>query len=176
MRDDGDVEDRRRIFAEIDRLRKKGMSASKAIAAMMRGCYAARMRGRKASTWARYYREHTSRRTCRANVPGAVNPAAAVSEFRIPPTENPPPTTPETTPENPPPTTPETTPEKISSSMSLILAAIKKDPRIRVDELARKCRLSKDGVKWNLRKLKGMNLIRRVGHTKGGHWEPGKVT
>ena len=27
------------------------------------------------------------------------------------------------------------------------------------------------GVRWNIRKLKDANLIRRVGPDKGGHWE-----
>ena len=45
----------------------------------------------------------------------------------------------------------------------------------RVGDLAKACGLSKDGVKWNLRKLKNMNLIRMVGYTKGGYWEVGKI-
>ena len=171
MRDDGDAEERRRIFAEIDRLRGKGMSVAKAISTMMRGSYAARMRGRKATTWARYYKERASRRTCRAEMQDAGNPAAVSgTDFAVPSAA----TTPETTPETAA-TTPETTPESISHSMALILAAIKGKSNITVADLAKACGLSKDGVKWNLRKLKNMNLIRRVGYTKGGHWEVGNI-
>ncbi|MBP5638684.1 MAG: winged helix-turn-helix transcriptional regulator [Victivallales bacterium] len=72
-------------------------------------------------------------------------------------------TTPETTPETKS-ATPETTPEKI-------LLAIQTFPEITVSELSKMTGLSIDGVKWNLRKLKSIGKIRRIGYTKGGHWE-----
>ena len=72
-------------------------------------------------------------------------------------------------------TTPETTlvnagatPE---TSEDRIFLAIKMSPTITVSELANMTGLSIDGVKWNLRKLKSLGKLRRVGHTKGGHWE-----
>ena len=83
-------------------------------------------------------------------------------------------TTPETTPENVT-TTPETTLENavtiLGTSEERILLAIKKSPTITVSVLAKTTGLSIDGVKWNLRKLKALGKIRRVGYTKGGHWE-----
>ncbi len=84
------------------------------------------------------------------------------------------PTTLKTTPENST-TTPETTPENSETtpetSMVRIFRAVKKSPRITVSELSNITGLSIDGVKWNLRKLKSLGKIRRVGYTKGGHWE-----
>ena len=71
--------------------------------------------------------------------------------------------TPETTPENSA-TTPETSTDRI-------LRKIKKSPTITVSELSNRTGLSIDGVKWNLRKLKSLGIIRGVGYTKGGHWE-----
>ena len=72
-------------------------------------------------------------------------------------------------------TTPETTPENVEAtpetSEDRIFWAIKMSPTITVSELANMTGLSIDGVKWNLRKLKSLGKIRRVGHTKGGHWE-----
>ncbi|MBR5735019.1 MAG: winged helix-turn-helix domain-containing protein [Desulfovibrionaceae bacterium] len=38
-------------------------------------------------------------------------------------------------------------------------------------ELAEATGLSIAGVKWNIRRLKEANLVRRVGPDKGGHWE-----
>ena len=68
-------------------------------------------------------------------------------------------------------TTPETTETTPETSEDRIFWAIKMSPTITVSELANMTGLSIDGVKWNLRKLKSLGKIRRVGHTKGGHWE-----
>ena len=79
-------------------------------------------------------------------------------------------TTPETTPEHAA-TTPENAEITPETSEDRIFLAIKMSPTITVSELANMTGLSIDGVKWNLRKLKSLGRIRRVGHTKGGHWE-----
>ena len=55
--------------------------------------------------------------------------------------------------------------------MARILSVIRDNPKIRVAELAGKCGLSKDGVKWNLRRLKALGVIRRIGANKGGWWD-----
>ena len=68
-------------------------------------------------------------------------------------------------------TTPETTETTPETSEDRIFWAIKMSPTITVSELANMTGLSIDGVKWNLRKLKSLGKLRRVGHTKGGHWE-----
>ena len=52
-----------------------------------------------------------------------------------------------------------------------ILSVIKSMPDVTLAELANATGLSVAGVRWNIRKLKDANLIRRVGPDKGGHWE-----
>ena len=61
----GKAAERKRIFAEIDRLVNLGNSIPKAIAIMKRGSYEARMRGVKAETWKRYYTKHTREKELR---------------------------------------------------------------------------------------------------------------
>ena len=57
-----ELDNHRRIFAEIDRLVGLGNSIPRAIQMMMNGTYASRMRGVKASSWKRYYLERKRRR------------------------------------------------------------------------------------------------------------------
>jgi ATP-dependent DNA helicase RecG len=38
-------------------------------------------------------------------------------------------------------------------------------------ELADKIGISDTGIEWNIRKLKDLGILKRVGPTKGGHWE-----
>ena len=57
LEEPGGADERNRIYREIWRLEKGGMTAKKAISAMMRGTYAARMKGVKAETWRRYYND-----------------------------------------------------------------------------------------------------------------------
>jgi hypothetical protein len=57
-----ELDNHRRIFAEIDRLVGLGNSIPRAIKTMMSGTYASRMRGVKASSWKRYYLERKRRR------------------------------------------------------------------------------------------------------------------
>jgi hypothetical protein len=57
-----ELDNHRRIFAEIDRLVGLGNSIPRAIKTMMNGTYASRMRGVKASSWKRYYFERKRRR------------------------------------------------------------------------------------------------------------------
>ena len=52
-----------------------------------------------------------------------------------------------------------------------IISIIKSMPDVTLAELANATGLSVAGVRWNIRKLKDANLIRRVGPDKGGHWE-----
>ena len=70
-----------------------------------------------------------------------------------------------------PETAPETTQEKIRDSLCRIIAVIKSRPDATMTEIAAATGLSRDGVKWNLSKLKELKKIRRIGYTKGGHWE-----
>ena len=52
-----------------------------------------------------------------------------------------------------------------------ILAAMRKNPLITIRELQDETGLSESGVKKVIRKLRNDGQIRRVGGTKGGHWE-----
>jgi ATP-dependent DNA helicase RecG len=52
-----------------------------------------------------------------------------------------------------------------------IISIIRSMPDVTLAELANATGLSVAGVRWNIRKLKDANLIRRVGPDKGGHWE-----
>lgn len=52
-----------------------------------------------------------------------------------------------------------------------IMSVMKAMPDVTLAELANATGLSVAGVRWNVRKLKDANLIRRVGPDKGGHWE-----
>ena len=44
-------------------------------------------------------------------------------------------------------------------------------PAISTEEIAEVCGLTRDGVNYNIRKLKTKGIIRRQGGRKGGHWE-----
>ncbi|MBQ7176149.1 MAG: winged helix-turn-helix transcriptional regulator, partial [Victivallales bacterium] len=52
-----------------------------------------------------------------------------------------------------------------------IMDIMKSMPDVTLAELANATGLSVDGVRWNIRKLKDANLVRRVGPDKGGQWE-----
>ena len=51
-----------------------------------------------------------------------------------------------------------------------ILDAIRKNPQISRQELAKITGISESGVKWQLKKLKDEGIIDRVGSLKGGKW------
>lgn len=52
-----------------------------------------------------------------------------------------------------------------------ILELLRERPKITIADLVEETRLSRNGVKWNIDKLKEEGLVRRVGPAKGGHWE-----
>ena len=52
-----------------------------------------------------------------------------------------------------------------------ILELLRERPKITIAELIEETGLSRNGVKWNIDKLKAEGLVRRVGPSKGGHWE-----
>ena len=45
------------------------------------------------------------------------------------------------------------------------------NPYVTIEDLCKECGLTRDGLNWNIRKLKEQNIIRRVGPDKGGYWE-----
>lgn len=58
----------------------------------------------------------------------------------------------------------ETTQEKI-------INLIKKNPSITQIEMAKELNLTRDGISYNIRKLKENGIIERVGSTKNGIWK-----
>ena len=52
-----------------------------------------------------------------------------------------------------------------------ILELLRGRPKITIAELIEETGLSRNGVKWNIDRLKAEGFVRRVGPVKGGHWE-----
>ncbi len=61
--------------------------------------------------------------------------------------------------------------ETTQKTTQKILAIMKNNPFVTIDYLCEICELTRDGLNWNIRKMKNEGLIRRVGPDKGGHWE-----
>jgi len=70
-------------------------------------------------------------------------------------------------------TTEKTTKKTTKKNSDKILDVMRSVPDVTLAELANATGLSGDGVRWNIRKLKDANLVRRIGPDKGGHWEVG---
>lgn len=68
-------------------------------------------------------------------------------------------------------TTPKTTPKTTSKTTRMILELIKQNASITRKEMAERCGISINGIKWQIRQLQEYNIIRRIGPNKGGHWE-----
>lgn len=71
-------------------------------------------------------------------------------------------------------TTQKTTQKKINNSQKKIIELIKENPSITRKEMAEKIGISDDGIKYNLNKLKKMNLITRIGSDRSGTWKISK--
>lgn len=66
--------------------------------------------------------------------------------------------------------------ERIKSKTTLkttlkILDIMKSNSSVTIDYLCEACGLTRDGINWNIRKLKEQGKIRRIGPDKGGYWE-----
>jgi ATP-dependent DNA helicase RecG len=73
-------------------------------------------------------------------------------------------------------TEPEGTSMKTSTKTSMktsnrITNLVYENPSISISELARMTGLSRQGVAWNIGKLKEKGILKRVGPAKGGHWQ-----
>ena len=64
-----------------------------------------------------------------------------------------------------------TTSRLATKSTQRVLAEIMQKLEITMNELIEKCRLSKYGVRYHLRKLRDQKIIVRVGGTNGGYWK-----
>ena len=61
--------------------------------------------------------------------------------------------------------------KSMQKSMQKIVLLISAKPDITLSEMADQLGMSRNGVDKNIRKLKDLGVIRRVGPDKGGHWE-----
>ena len=61
--------------------------------------------------------------------------------------------------------------ETLSEKEIIILNIIKKYPSISKKKIQEKSKLGKKAIDYNIKKLKGKRIIKRVGPDKGGHWE-----
>ena len=52
-----------------------------------------------------------------------------------------------------------------------LISFLKENPSYTYDDLAEKINRTRETVRVNLRKLEKMNLLKRVGADKNGHWE-----
>ena len=53
----------------------------------------------------------------------------------------------------------------------VILDALEKSPDFTNKELADICGISIDVIKYQIKQMRSLGLIRRIGPDKGGHWE-----
>ncbi len=61
--------------------------------------------------------------------------------------------------------------EKLTVTEETIITLIRKTPSISKKEITTQGHLSKKAVDYNINKLKGKGLLRRIGPDKVGHWE-----
>ena len=67
--------------------------------------------------------------------------------------------------------TPETTLKTtLKTTLREVLSIIKDNPEVSIPELAAQLNLSREGIKYNIKKLKDLGYIRREGAKKGGRW------
>ena len=71
-------------------------------------------------------------------------------------------------------TTQKTTQKKINNSQKKIIELIKENPSVTRKVMAEKIGISDDGIKYNLNKLKKMNILTRVGSDRSGTWKISK--
>ena len=139
-------DERIRIYREILRLEKGGMTAKKAISAMMCGTYSARMRGVKPETWRRYYNDWKRHRVTPDSVDRTVDRTGLTVD--------------------------RTVDKKLKSSTSeQILSLLAKNPRATQEELARTLGLSTRGIEYAIGTLKKAKRLRKVGGKRFGRWE-----
>jgi ATP-dependent DNA helicase RecG len=69
--------------------------------------------------------------------------------------------------------------ETVKDTAEEIVVFISENPSITMSELAENTGLSVKGVEWNIKRLRGNGILKRVGSPRSGHWEivakkPGK--
>lgn len=61
--------------------------------------------------------------------------------------------------------------EEVRKKEGLIITVLSKAPKTTINELVEKTGMSRRGIEDMLKRMKQSGKIRRVGATKGGHWE-----
>ena len=61
--------------------------------------------------------------------------------------------------------------EKVTEKQFAIIELLRVSPNITQAQIASQIGISRHHVAINISKLKNMNLIRRIGSDRGGHWE-----
>ena len=164
LEEPGGADERNRIYPEIWRLEKGGMTAKKAISAMMRGTYAARMKGVKPETWRRYYNDWKRHRV----TPEAVGKTVDKNDLTVGKTVG----KSSSTVGKSDLTVGKTVGKKFElSTNEKILSLLRINPQTTRDELARSLCLSIRGIEYAIGTLKKAACLRRVGGRKLGHWE-----
>lgn len=67
--------------------------------------------------------------------------------------------------------TPQTTLKTTPKTDEAILVLVKQNARITKEDLAKQLRLTLDGVKYHIKKLRKDNILKWIGPSKSGHWE-----
>ncbi len=65
----------------------------------------------------------------------------------------------------------ETVEEPREKTREIALRLIAENPAISMDDIAVALGISRRGVEWQVSKLRSEGVLRRIGPTKGGHWE-----
>jgi ATP-dependent DNA helicase RecG len=66
---------------------------------------------------------------------------------------------------------PEKLGEKLGENRKLIINLIRQAPYITIPEIAQKLSISNTAVQNNIKKLKHLGIIERIGPDKGGYWK-----
>ena len=69
---------------------------------------------------------------------------------------------------------PEKAGEHKEKTREKIIDFIKTNPRISIQKLASKMRLTEKAIEWQIKRLKNDAVLERIGPDKGGYWEVGK--
>ena len=64
-----------------------------------------------------------------------------------------------------------TTQKTTQKTTQIMLQLMKETPEISIEELATACGITRDGINYNIKKLKEAGHLRRIGGDNGGHWE-----
>lgn len=62
-------------------------------------------------------------------------------------------------------------PEKLPDLQKAIVLQMRSDPKATYDQLAKTTKKSREAIRKNIRRLKELGIIKRIGQDKGGHWQ-----